>query len=168
MAEWRRFSASCEIGVGADVFARVGDALSTWGIQRGSGLRVVPDSPVRLGGEHVVRIGIGRARLNAPVHICEIVDDDGAVHALARRGFAYETRDGHPEEGVEWFVVEHDLASDRVSFVVSATARAASWYARLGGPVTRYLQDMMTRRYLRAAARIASGDVSARDARSRH
>lgn len=180
MAEWREFRAEREIGSGAEVFDRVAEGIATWGIQRGAGLRVTvrgrPAERVELGGEYVVRIGIGPFGVDAPVRVCEIVDDgglngqrahddvDGVVAApesglaeshVARRGFAYQTRDGHPEEGLEWFVVEHERATGRVTFVVTARARAASWYARLGGPVTRLLQDAFTTRYLDAAARLA-------------
>lgn len=73
------------------------------------------------------------------------------VDSGRRAGFTYVTLPGHPECGRESFVV--DIGDDEaVWFTVRATSRPAAWYARIGAPVTRLAQRMITRRYLAAVA----------------
>jgi uncharacterized protein (UPF0548 family) len=67
-----------------------------------------------------------------------------------RRGFVYGTLPGHPESGEESFVLVRQ-SDGAVIFTVEATSRPASLLARLGGPVTRWVQAVATDRYLKAA-----------------
>jgi uncharacterized protein (UPF0548 family) len=69
-------------------------------------------------------------------------------------GFAYGTLEGHPESGEELFLL-HRQEDDRLVFTVSAFSKPARLHARLGGPATRWLQDVMTRRYLAALDQLA-------------
>lgn len=94
----------------------------------------------------VLGMGVGPARLSAP---CRVVD---VVQEPCRRGFAYGTLLGHPEQGEERFVVEHE-ADGTVVLHICAFSRPATWWARLGGPVTRAVQDAVTRRYLAVLSR---------------
>jgi uncharacterized protein (UPF0548 family) len=57
---------------------------------------------------------------------------------------------GHPERGVESFVVQRH-ADGSVVFTIQAVSRPASLLARIGGPLTRRAQLTMIDRYLRAA-----------------
>jgi uncharacterized protein (UPF0548 family) len=66
-----------------------------------------------------------------------------------RAGFAYGTLPGHPESGEELFLLERD-AERQLRFTISAYSRPASRLARAGGPVTRWVQDMVMERYLDA------------------
>ena len=70
-------------------------------------------------------------------------------------GFAYETLPGHPENGKESFVVTRVRTPDgfdEVWFTVTAYSKPALWCSRLGGPVTRIIQNRHTNKYLRAMA----------------
>jgi len=81
----------------------------------------------------------------APCRVVELFDEP------TRAGFSYATLPGHPECGVERFSVE--LRPDgSVWCRIESISRAASWYARFGGPVTRFIQSRMVDRYLRAIA----------------
>ena len=131
----------------ADVRRRVGDrdALDElerfvlgWGLHRGAGMRV-PDEPASLG--LTTRLWLGPVPV--PVRVVRVLDEPD------RRGFVYGTIPGHPEVGEEAFLAERDEHGTWVH--VRAFSRPATWYARLGGPVTRRLQAVITERYLRAA-----------------
>lgn len=141
---YRHFSRSRVIGAGPDSFRTAADRLMAWGMQRGAGLRVDTSSPVAAEGV-VVRVGfgVGPIRLYAPCRVVGVVDEP------RRRGFAYGTLPGHPERGEELFAVS--LTDDeRVVAEVLAFSRHATWYARLGGPLTSVTQSIMAKRYLAA------------------
>ena len=135
---------SAVLGRGEAVFARAAEALLTWQLHRRAGLRVEADAPRAVLGA-TVRLGLrlGPLRLEAPCVVVRVVDEPAA------RGFAYGTLPGHPEQGEEAFLVR--LAPDgEVRLDVVAFSRPARWWSRLGGPVTRRVQDRLTRRYLAA------------------
>jgi uncharacterized protein (UPF0548 family) len=91
----------------------------------------------------VLRLGIGRLGVNAPVRVVYVVDEPD------RQGFAYGTLPGHPESGEEAFMVElHD--DDAVTFTITAFSRPSSLLTRIGGPVSHAIQSWVTTRYLRA------------------
>lgn len=138
-AGYRHTRASAVIGTGRDRFERAGDSVLRWGMQRGAGLRVQATSEsAAVGTELIVRIG----PVPAPCRVVYVLDEDD------RRGFAYGTLAGHPESGEELFSVRYDPATDAVHAEVAAFSRPATWWSRLGGPVTRLLQRVVTRRYL--------------------
>jgi uncharacterized protein (UPF0548 family) len=66
------------------------------------------------------------------------------------RGFAYGTLPGHPESGEERFVVRHDPATAAVYAEVCAFSRPATWWSKVGGPITSLAQRVMNKRYVRA------------------
>jgi uncharacterized protein (UPF0548 family) len=123
------------------------EVLLGWGVQTGAGLGVLA-SAARVGPGVVaeLRIGVGPLGWRAPLRVVEVYDEPG------RRGFAYGTLPGHPEDGEESFVLSVQ-PDGRVLFTVTATSRPASRAARLGGPVTRLVQHWMAGRYLRACLR---------------
>lgn len=132
------------LGQGPDRFLAASDTLMTWEMHRGAGLTVDASAPAAVPGAVVVlRMGVGRLRLPAP---CCVVD---VIREPCRRGFAYGTLLGHPEQGEERFVVEHQ-ADGTVVLHIAAFSRPATWWARLGGPVTRAVQDAITRRCVSA------------------
>ncbi|MGG5259613.1 DUF1990 family protein [Phycicoccus avicenniae] len=122
------------------------EALLGWRAHTGAGLAVRASAP-RVDEGVVAELGLGltagRVAPVAPVRVVDVVDEPG------RRGFAYGTLPGHPEDGEESFVLEA-LPDGRVRFTVAATSRPASWPARVGGPVARAAQHWMAGRYLRA------------------
>ena len=88
----------------------------------------------------------------APCRVVYIVDEPD------RFGFAYGTLPGHPEQGEEAFVVAK--ADDgAVRFTITAFSRPKEALARLGGPVTRFVQKRATKAYLDAMAQLAHGEA---------
>jgi uncharacterized protein (UPF0548 family) len=79
------------------------------------------------------------------------------IEEADRRGFAYGTLPGHPEQGEDAFIV---LMTDtgQVRIEVRAFSRPASLLARSGGPVTRMVQQYATDRYLNAIRDLAHAD----------
>jgi uncharacterized protein (UPF0548 family) len=74
----------------------------------------------------------------------------GFATSRTRTGYGFGTLPGHPEHGEEAFLVTRD-AGGRAWFEVRAFSRPATWYARLGGPVTHRFQDRVTDGYVSAA-----------------
>ncbi|MBM6400047.1 DUF1990 domain-containing protein [Phycicoccus sp. MQZ13P-5] len=121
------------------------EVLLRWGVQTGAGLGVRACAPrVEPGVVAELLIGVGPVGWRAPLRVVEVFDEPG------RRGFAYGTLPGHPEDGEESFVLTEE-PDGRVRFTVTAASRAA----RLGGPVTRGVQAWMAGRYLRACRQAA-------------
>ncbi|WP_162605935.1 DUF1990 family protein [Jiangella aurantiaca] len=138
------------VGHGRAAFAAVVEGVVTFDLHRSIGLRVTTSQPRAAAGVRVTStLGLGPVRLlRIPCKVVWVLDED------RRGGYAYGTLPGHPERGEESFVVELDDHDD-VWFTVTAFSRAAAWYARLGGPLTRAAQAIATRRYVAAARRIA-------------
>lgn len=137
--------------LGDDVAARAGELVLTWAMHRAAGLRVRPEPTPRaaVGVEVVVVLGVGRFGIPAPCRVVWTVDEPGRI------GFAYGTLPGHPEQGEELFLVEQD-ADGRTWLQVSSFSRPVAWYARLGGPVTRRLQQVVARRLGRRLRRLCA------------
>ncbi|MFE9553225.1 DUF1990 family protein [Streptomyces sp. NPDC006703] len=147
-AGYRVFRRRVLVGRGPEAFERAGAYVLSWGVQSGAGFGVFPRTPAVPGATALVLLRVPVLpwpRLAIP---CRVV---WTVRAADRIGFAYGTLPGHPECGEESFVVGRD-ADGLVWFEVAAFSRPAGWYARLGGPLTRLLQDLATRRYLRSVA----------------
>ncbi|NED95526.1 DUF1990 domain-containing protein [Phytoactinopolyspora alkaliphila] len=138
------------IGHGRAAFDAASHGLMTWAVQRGAGIRVDSTSAeVREGVELLNGVGIGPLRLRAPCRVVWTVEEPRRV------GFAYGTLQGHPESGEESLILEIDDHDD-VWFTITVFSRAAAWYAKIGGPVTRALQSFATRRYVDAARHLAN------------
>lgn len=115
-------------------------------MQRAAGITVHPADAVPAAGLTVVlALGVGPLRITAPCRVMEVIDEPG------RAGFTYAALPGHPEEGVETFLVEAE-ADGTVWFTVAARSRPAAWYARFGTPIARFAQRRITMRYLDAIA----------------
>jgi uncharacterized protein (UPF0548 family) len=132
---------SAVIGRGRSRFEDAADKGMRWGMLRGAGLRVDATTEVAAAGSEVI-VHLGPVR--APCRVVYVVDEPD------RRGFAYGTLPGHAETGEELFVVRYDPATDEVYADVTAFSRHATWWSRLGSPVTSVAQRMITHRYLRA------------------
>lgn len=140
-----------EADVGTDDgtrFERCGDAVLNWGAQRGAGIRVHPDRPVELDGTFALVLPLPIGHAIATARVVHVVRDDTAI------GFAYGTLPAHPEEGEEIFLVRR--RDGRVTFEVSAFSRPRDPLARLGYPVTRWLQLRTNRTYLDAIRTVAA------------
>ena len=132
------------VGRGAEDFNRAAEAVMTWGVQRGAGLRVdTACERATQGCTVTVRLGVGPLAVSAPCVVVLTVDEP------RRRGFAYGTLPGHPERGEELFLVEH-RDDDTVRLTIRAFSRPALWWSRASGPAGRLVQRAITARYLRA------------------
>jgi uncharacterized protein (UPF0548 family) len=140
------FSSTIRVGDGVDVFVATVGRLTSWEMHRQAGLRVWPSAEsAELGSEVVLGFEFGPVLMLAPCRIAYLVEED------RRQGFGYVTLPGHPEAGVEEFVVErHD--DDSVWASIRAVSRPASLLTRIGGPVGRLVQRRVTGRYLQALA----------------
>jgi uncharacterized protein (UPF0548 family) len=144
---------SWEADLGADEgdrFQRCGRAVLGWRAQKGAGIRVVPDLPAVVGSTHAIVVPLPVGNVIATARVVHVVDDADAI------GFAYGTLPAHPEEGEEIFVVHR--RDGRVTFEVSAFSKVRDPLARLGAPVTRWLQLRTNKTYLAEIQRIAAGD----------
>ncbi|GAA1975775.1 hypothetical protein GCM10009817_14950 [Terrabacter lapilli] len=94
-----------------------------------------------------LHLGVGPLGVRIPCRVVDVIDEPD------RTGFAYGTLPGHPESGEERFVLDRE-PDGSIVFTISAFSRHATLLARLGGPVSRVVQDGMTRRYLRALDRL--------------
>ena len=113
----------------------------------GAGL---PPAPPEVGVEAVLRMRLfGVMPITGPVRVTWAIDTPD--HA----GFAYEALPGHVESGRESFVATRETGPEGVAevwFTVTAYSRPAAWYARVGAPAARFVQNRITVRYLRAMA----------------
>lgn len=145
-AGYRHVRRTRDVATGRIEFDRAVERLMSWQMHRRAGLRVdATTAVVRPGATVVLRLGVGPLRLSAPCRVVRVVDEP------RRHGFAYGTLHGHPETGEELFEVALDEA-DRVRFTITAFSRPATWLSRLGGPVSRRVQDVITDRYVDALA----------------
>ena len=138
------------VGEGPAAFERAARAVLTWQMHRGAGLRVAASTPT-VDPDVVVVAALGWPPfgLTVPCRVIYVVDTELC------RGFGYGTLPGHPEHGEEAFLVE--LAGDgRVYLTIRAFSRPATLLSRLGGPVGRQVQRLITDRYIRAVRRAAT------------
>ena len=131
------------VGRGSADFRRAADLLMTWELHRRAGLGVTAAPRVAEGQDVELAVLLGPVCIRATCRVVAVVDEP------RRRGFSYGTVQGHPERGEALFVVEW-LPDDTVRLRLRAFSRPGLWWSRLGGPVTRRIQDVYVERYLRA------------------
>ncbi|TDD27166.1 DUF1990 domain-containing protein [Kribbella turkmenica] len=159
---YHRMEYRARLGEGDEVFHRAGEALLNWRMHRTAGLPMTAtDTPATIGTNSLGRLGVGmlvgRLRTAIPIGLvgfpvpCRVV---WTVDEPDRVGFAYGTLEGHPASGEESFVVTSE--PDGIHFTVRAYSRPATWYTRLGGPLTRRAQQQAARRYTRSLRRLAT------------
>lgn len=138
---YRQVRASRRIGTGRARFEQAAAAVLRYGMLRGAGVRVQATAEVASPGADVLgRLG----PFYAPCRVVYVIDDPH------RRGFAYGSLPGHAVRGEELFAVRFDPSDDAVYAEVAAFSLPATWWARLGSPVLRLAQRVVTRRYLDA------------------
>lgn len=81
-----------------------------------------------------------------PCRVVYVVDEPGL------RGFAYGTLPGHPESGEERFLLRQ-TGDGSIDLTITAFSQPATALAKLGGPLTKGVQVVMTKRYLGALDR---------------
>ncbi|GAA2632167.1 DUF1990 family protein [Paractinoplanes durhamensis] len=144
------------VGDGRAAFERAVHGLFSWRMHELAGLTVGGGGGSRAapGVVVVLRAGWGPLRVTIPCRVVYTVAEAG------RRGFAYGTLPGHPEQGEESFLVVLTGAGE-VRFRIRAFSRPASLLARAGGPLTRAVQQHVTDRYVKAVRNLASADGGA-------
>jgi len=140
-AGYHHVRVSARIGTGRDRFEQAAESVMRYGMLRGAGVRVSASTDVAQVGTLVLgRLG----PIPAPCRVVYVVDEPDC------RGFAYGTLPGHAESGEERFAVRYEPGSGSVYAEVVAFSRHGAWWSRLGGPVARAVQRVVTRRYLHA------------------
>jgi uncharacterized protein (UPF0548 family) len=133
--------ASRNVGQGKELFQECSHLVLTWGIQTGAGFHVAHIKPVEVNQDNQLGLHFGLFRTNAPCRVVYVIDE------ATRKGFSYGTVKGHPESGEESFIVE--LKPDgNVIFEIRAFSEPNRWFARLGSPLIRLLQQHVTWKYL--------------------
>lgn len=140
-AGYRHVQAMRRIGHGRRRFEQAAESVLRYGMLRGAGLRVDATTEVAQVGTDVLgRLG----PFVAPCRVVYVLDDAN------RRGFAYGSLPGHAVRGEELFAVRYDPSDGAVYAEVAAFSQPATWWSRLGSPVLRLAQSLVTRRYLTA------------------
>jgi uncharacterized protein (UPF0548 family) len=126
----------------AEAFPAVAEAILTWRLQRGVGMRI-REAPSRVHDN----ARFSARFLGVPVE-CVVLE---SWDEPARAGFTYRTLPGHVLEGEETFAVE--VTDGRTVVTISETSRPASAITRIPG--ARLAQNAINRRYLRVIERVA-------------
>jgi uncharacterized protein (UPF0548 family) len=148
-AGYRHVVRRAALGQGRATFDRCAIALMTWGVHRASGLDVrASHSPAQVGAVVSQLVGVRGLGVVAPCKVVYVLDEPD------RRGFAYGTLPGHPESGEESFVISI-LDDESVALDIRSFSRPGNVISRIGRPVSHWVQDKMTDRYVEAAQRIA-------------
>jgi uncharacterized protein (UPF0548 family) len=142
---YRHVTRRAHLGDGRAAFDQCSAAVLSWDMHRRAGLSVHASHPTAQEGA-VVALVLGGSRIGLvlPCRVVYVVAEPG------RRGFAYGTLPGHPEQGEESFMVSHE-PDGSVVLRISAFSRPGNALSRLAGPLARWVQDRMTNRYVDAA-----------------
>ena len=138
------------VGRGEDAFVRAADAIATWRMHEGAGVRTRDPSggaPARAAVGVRVRVGLGPLPLGGT---CRVVDAGRSNRAA---WVLYATEPDHAEQGTERFAVLLD-DDGSVRGDVAAWSQPRAWPLRLAGPVGRVGQRVIARRYLSALVRL--------------
>lgn len=157
-AGYRPFERRVLIGHGDARWRYAWTSALTWGIQRNAGFTITlsekpsasaggtssesagPGVFIATGDTALLGAPIGPFRVRAPARVVYVIDEPN------RKGFAYGTMAGHPEEGEESFVVDQ-TEDGSVWLQIRAFSKPSNVLFRLGYPVLRLSQAFYTRRY---------------------
>lgn len=126
------------LGKGIDAFQRAKAAIQAWKMFYIPWVRLYyPDTPIEIGRSVAILVShFGFYSLNA-AKIVYVIDEEADIH---RFGFAYGTLTGHGEIGEERFSVEFRSESGEVYYDLLAFSRPGHFLAKLGYPLSRYMQ----------------------------
>ena len=148
---YRHLRRETRLGRGEETFDRAAEALLSWRMHRGAGLRLDATRDTATVGTTLVQaVRVGPVWTTAA---CRVV---AQVQEPRRVGFAYGTLPGHPEIGEERFVVERD-AADAVVLTIVAFSRPGTRLVAALGPLAVLLQSRAVAGYGLALRRLAAG-----------
>jgi uncharacterized protein (UPF0548 family) len=141
-----------ELGEGREVFDRARRALHQWRHFDLGWVEACPaESPIRAGETVAVLIRtFGLWWLNA-ARIVYVIDE--TTDSTNQFGFAYGTLPGHVEAGEERFLVERDLATNRVFYDIFAFSRPRHILTRIAPWQVRRMQKRFARNSVAAMLR---------------
>lgn len=125
----------CELGTGLEIFRAAKEAMDNWEMFNIGWVELCEKRPPIIAGQTIaLQIEhFGFYSLNA-TRIVYTIDEPN------RYGFAYGTLTQHGEIGEERFTVDLDEQTNTVSYDILAMSRPSHILAKLGYPLTRYLQ----------------------------
>ena len=128
-----------QLGSGRETFERAIKAVRNWKMFDLSWTELYfDDTPIEVGETVAILIRhFGFWSLNA-ARIVYVLDE--TMDGIKKFGFAYGTLTEHGERGEERFSVEYDKTDESVWYDLYAFSRPNHYLARIGYPVTRYLQ----------------------------
>lgn len=150
-----------ELGYGLTAWQRAIEAVRGWQMFNMPWSRLCwPTAPIRVGTEVAVLVRhFGFYSLNA-CRIVYLIDNDAGTK---RFGLAYGTLEEHAERGEERFTVEWHQASAKVYYDILAFSRPRKMLARLGCPLSRFLQKRFAKHSKAAMLRFVVGDSKSGD-----
>jgi uncharacterized protein (UPF0548 family) len=127
-----------QLGRGEGTWQRAAEAIREWRMFSMPWLSLHwTSAPIKVGTDVAVLVRhFGFYSLNA-CRIVYVVDEEDP---LKRFGFAYGTLAEHAESGEERFTVEWNPADDKVWYDILAFSRPRHMLARMGYPLSRFLQ----------------------------
>lgn len=145
-AGYRHLACAIDLGDGDGTFERAVETLRGWGAQLGARIEIVPEGARVAEAETVILVirTIGFWAV-APCRVVYVVEEPDHF------AFAYGTLPGHPERGEAAFALDRSETGS-VTFHATSFSRTVDPLARLGAPITRRVQERVTRRYLTALA----------------
>lgn len=123
------------LGSGEESSDRAKDAIRGWEMFAMPWVKLISDeTPIEVGKKVAILIShFGFYSLNA-ARIVYVIDEP------TRFGFAYGTLEHHGEIGEERFSVEYNVDTGEVWYDILAFSRPGHFMAKIGYPLTRYLQ----------------------------
>jgi len=145
-----------ELGYGLTAWQQAVEAVRAWQMFNMPWLRLCwPTAPLHVGADVAVLVRhFGFFSLNS-CRIVYLIDNDAETKQF---GFAYGTLEEHAESGEERFTVEWSQASDKVYYDILAFSRPRKMLARLGYPLSRFLQKQFAEHSKAAMLRFVVGD----------
>ncbi|MEZ5423265.1 MAG: DUF1990 domain-containing protein [Pyrinomonadaceae bacterium] len=129
------------IGRGLEDLEKAKDAIRAWKMFDFDWVNLVhSDTPIEKGREVAMIVSHFGFYSMSSARIVYVIDEPDR-----RFGFAYGTLEDHVEMGEERFSVEFDPETEEVWYDLFAFSRPKAFFAKLGYPISRYLQRSFVR-----------------------
>ncbi|KXK02234.1 MAG: hypothetical protein UZ17_ACD001001605 [Acidobacteria bacterium OLB17] len=139
------------LGHGTPAFERAKEAIRTWTMFDLGWVTLVPnDTPIEVGRNVAIVVSHLGFYSMSSARIVYVLDEP------TRFGFAYGTLGEHVESGEERFSVDFDPETGEVWYDLLAFSQPNALLARLGYPISRYLQRSFARDSMASMKRAVS------------